>query len=140
MQQSFAPPLLSLSLSNLIYPFPLSLLPSLSYFHASLFSLSYCISLFYYIQPIAHILSFFFDLLMFLFLFCLLCLLSRARCAKKFNLQFSLHALLYFPFAKSTKSFLLLFFDGQVQLASRILLRMLCVNLIFLNFSRLFLW
>jgi len=80
MQQSFAPPLLSLSLSNLIYPFPLSLLPSLSYFHASLFSLSYCISLFYYIQPIAHILSFFFDLLMFLFLFCLLCLLSRARC------------------------------------------------------------
>lgn len=38
MRQSFAPPLLFLSLSNLIYPFPLSLLPSLSYFYASLFS------------------------------------------------------------------------------------------------------
>jgi len=62
---------------------------------------------------------------------------ASARAAK-FNLQFSLHALLYFPFAKSTKSFLLFFSNGQVQLASRIL-RMLCVNLIFLNFSRLFL-
>lgn len=47
MRQSFAPPLLFLlSLFDLMYPFSLSLLLSLSCFHASLFSFFYSFSLF----------------------------------------------------------------------------------------------
>lgn len=58
-----------------------------------------------------------------------------------FSAKFSLHALLYFLFAKSTKSFVLLLLDDQVQLTSRLLVRMLYAkkNLSLSNFLCLFL-
>lgn len=122
MRQSFAPPFLFLSLSDLIYPFPLSLRLSLLYFHASLASLTLflCFTIFNLLRRSSFVSL---DLLTFLSFLVLSTLFSFSA---KFNLQFSLYALLYFM--KFTKSFVLLLLDGQVQLVSRIFLRMLCVK------------